>query len=526
MQAVSEAYEEAIVASYRRILPRAIADIVDPDIIYGSVDSSGQAYFSRPDQIYDKQFDQLSKYATLETDRFMLDESFVLYPDAPEQIPDEHGYLGDVMSLEDGTFPSNQYVQLNVQNLSVLQAAAVHFSDFSCDGVGENFTIEIYSGETITYTKGITGNRKKAVFFEGFTAKNVTAIRVIFSKWSLANRRVRIIEIVPGIYENWGGEAIYSVDVLQETAFDCMSVPYGTCTLQVYNENKRFNPYNQRGLFQSIEERQGIAVSCGVQFPNGAAEFLPLGIYYQQSGGWETDAYGLTITFKLVDIIGLLAKRDFNVPSALPTTLEGWIAALVAHLGSNFQGRYRINDSLATASLITDADNLKNLTCGHILRYACMATGSCFRANPISGELEVITIPGAGGSTITADNMSRYPKTKASDSIAQIAFRLADSERTEYIVNGTLAAADKSLNISNPFIHTKEQADIVAANILQFYGHTLFTVTGRGDMRCELGDIDTVDTGFGLTATGRRYKQQFKISNGIMKNVPSYLMEI
>ena len=52
------------------------------------------------------------------------------------------------------------------------------------------------------------------------------------------------------------------------------------------------------------------------------------------------------------------------------------------------------------------------------------------------------------------------------------------------------------------------------------------TVYGRGDMRCELGDVDSVWTGFNENASGRRFKQQFKIENGVMKNVPSYLLEV
>ena len=88
----------------------------------------------------------------------------------------------------------------------------------------------------------------------------------------------------------------------------------------------------------------------GVETASGA-EYLPLGVYYQQSGGWETDAYGLTIEFKLVDIIGLLADRDYNVPTTLPTTLSGWIASMVALLGENFTNCWAVDEPLGQIAL-------------------------------------------------------------------------------------------------------------------------------------------------------------------------------
>lgn len=525
MQSATSEYAAAIVSGYRRILPRAIIDIVDPDITYGAVTASGQSWISTSEQLHDKVFGTPVKFLSLEPGRCLLDGSFALYPDDITKIDAENGFVGDVLSGEDGSFTTQPWVQMNVTGLSIMQACSVHFTEHAFDGVGEDFVLTVYSGETAVHQVQVTGNRDKSVYFDGFTVHDVTAIRVTFQRWSMAGRFPRMVEIVPGIYENWEGDTLYSIDVMQETALGCMTTPYGTCTMQVHNKNKRFNPYNRAGLFQSIEERQGVAVAMGVETAAGA-EYLPLGVYYQKSGGWETDAYGLTITFKLVDIIGLLADRDFTMPTPQPTTMDGWAAALVAHLGDNFRTRYEVDAVLAATPLTAEADSLRSATCGTVLRYLCMAAGAAFRADAVTGKLRIF-VPGTmEGVSIGPDNMNSYPKNKPTDSIAQIRFRLADADKTEYLVNGTLAAADKSLSISNPFIHTQAQADTAARHIFSWYGGTQFTVYGRGDMRSELGDKDTVWTGFDETTTGRRYKQQFKIANGVMKNVPSYLLEV
>ena len=46
----TEGYKKAIVADARRILIKAIIDIIDPDIVYGTVNNSGEMRFSVQEQ--------------------------------------------------------------------------------------------------------------------------------------------------------------------------------------------------------------------------------------------------------------------------------------------------------------------------------------------------------------------------------------------------------------------------------------------------------------------------------------------
>lgn len=48
----------------------------------------------------------------------------------------------------------------------------------------------------------------------------------------------------------------------------------------------------------------------------------------------------------LLDIIGALTKRKFVVPDTLPTTLSGWIEAIMLSLGVNFQKNYIVDDDV------------------------------------------------------------------------------------------------------------------------------------------------------------------------------------
>ena len=49
----SEAYRAAITGDTRRILLRAVIELIDPDIVYGVGETSGQSVYSKPAQLHD-----------------------------------------------------------------------------------------------------------------------------------------------------------------------------------------------------------------------------------------------------------------------------------------------------------------------------------------------------------------------------------------------------------------------------------------------------------------------------------------
>ena len=186
----STAYQAAITGDSRRMLLRAIIDIVDPDIVYGEVPSSGEAAFSQSGQLHDKVMD-LTPYATLERRRWVLDGTFRLIPEAGAAVG-QMGFVGRALSGEDGTFSPAFYVEEQFEGVSILQACSVFFSASDYDGVAEDFIVEVKQGGTTYYTKTFTGNAERSVSLSGFTVYNPDAIRVTVTKWSKPGRRARI----------------------------------------------------------------------------------------------------------------------------------------------------------------------------------------------------------------------------------------------------------------------------------------------------------------------------------------------
>ena len=519
----SAAYQAAITGDSRRILLRALINIIDPDITYGTVTSSGEAPFSQPEQLYDKDLDYGPAYATLERNRWLLDGTFRIYPDN-YQGQGQQGFAGDALSGDDGTFEAAPWVQLNFSNVSILQACSVYFPEADYNGVADTFTVEVLQGGTAYFTQTVTGNQESQLDFDGFTVQNPDCIRVTVSKWSLPGRRIRLPEIIPGLFESWDGNMLAEFTVTQQANFASTALPYGTCTLRMDNLDRRFEPRSKNGVFQSIEERQGIAVSIGVRLPDGTAEYKPAGVYYQAAGGWTTGDNGLTMEWDLVDIIGLIADREYIPPATLPTTLSGWAASIVAQLGTNFAGLYTVDPNYADTALTCALADVQGKTCGDVLRWICQASGTFPRADSETGYLTIEPY-WKQGNKLTLDNMETYPVMRANGDVGALIFTLNDGNQTQYVVGGTSAASNETLTVQNPFIKSKAQALTAARLILATYGGNQLETTGRGDPSSEIGDVDTVWLNESSATTGRRQSQTFQFQDGVLRGCESVLLQ-
>lgn len=521
----SQAYKTAITGDARRIFLKSVIDIIDPDIAFGSATSSGFAAIAKPEQMHDKVFALDANYATLELNRWILDGTFAIIPDDPTQLQGQIAGVTANLSGEDGAFAAEEWIELSFSSVSILQACSVYFPSAETDGVPVDFTVEVMQSGITAYTETFTGNTADHVSLSGFTVTDPTAIKVTVSKWSLPGRRMRVAEIIPGVYEEWDNDIIAAFDVKQQGDVSCLSLPYGTCTLRIDNADRRFEPRNKTGIFKSLEERQGIAVSIGVLLPDNTVEYKRVGTFYQYSGGWKTGDNGLTMQWNLVDIIGLIADRKFIPPTTLPVTLEGWLQAIVAQLGSNFAGAYTVDAAYANTSITANSlEEISGKTCGEILRSVCMASGTWPRADAATGFLAADPV-WAEGNQITLDNLNSYPVIKANNDVAAIIFTLADGADTQYVVAGNAVSSSNTVSVSNPFIHTAEQANAAAAMILTAYGGNTIELTGRGDMSAEIGDVDTVELGADSAASGRRIYQTFTFQDGVMQGCQSTLLQ-
>ena len=511
------AYKSAVTGTVRRTYVRAAVGIIDPDIVFTSVDGSAQASYSQPEQVYDTTFDSGDTVMSLGLNRVMLDGSFTpLQSDDVRQV----GYVGQELSGDDGSFANTQTVTLNFDNVDVLQAITLGFSTKFYDGVPRDFTVTCGS-QSWSYAD----NTLSRIIIEDFTVDSPTDITLQITKWSLPSRRVRVIEIYPGLYEEWTLDDLYALSVTQQANFASTALPYGTCQLSVDNTDRRFEPSNPEGIFKSIEDRQGVDISIGVELSSGVVEYKHIGKYYQYSGGWKTGRNAMTIDWSLVDIIGLLSSREYIPPTTLPTTADGWIASIVGQLGTLFTNAYAVDESLASKSLSPDSRaNVTGRKCSDLITWVALAAGGYAVADN-RGRLAVKALSTTGGS-VTLDNIADYPTVSANQDLAFISFTLHDGNATQYIVDGTAEASSNTISVDNPFIKTQTAADAAAAIILAFYGGNAYSTTGRGDPASEVGDVDTLSITDEISATARRVSQTFAYSEGVLQGCQATYIEV
>ena len=522
----SAEYQAAIVGSPRRIELLTVIDISDPDLQYGAVTLDSEAPWSKPAELHDKILEAPVRYATLEKNRWKLDGSFQIFPD-DYQVSEHMGVANDRISGEDGSWPAGEPATLNMafSSVGILQALSLFFSTDPLDGVPSDFTVEVLVDGVAYYTKTVTGNSASEIFFEGFTVYTPDAIRLTVIRWSLPSRRLRMVDIVLGLCEQWGARMLASFSCVMQGDFSCLSLPYGTLDLTIDNQSRRFEPRSKDGLFQSIEERQGIEAYMGVRLASGAIDRCKLGVFYQMGDGWKTGDNGLTISWALADIIGLLANRTFIPPDPLPTTLPGWIAALVNQLGENFAERFHVDPDYADVPITAnDTADVTGKKCGDILRWACMAAGVWPRADQETGDLTAEPLWNQGNK-VTLSNLTGYPVMSANKSLAALIFKLADEDGTEYVISGNATASEETVTIDNPFIHTKDEALAAARLILSCYGGNVIQITGRGDPSSEIGDVDTIWLDESQATTARRMMQTFSITDGVLQGCQTKLLQ-
>lgn len=529
MISASPEYKAAVVADARRMLLRAVVDIVDPDLAWADgVPSGGEAWPSRPEQIRDKVFAS-NRYASLEPRRWLLDDSFAILPADKKDIPGQIGFWGSRLCDGAGRFSPASWAELPFRNVSILQACSVYFSDDPLDGVAEDFAVEVKQGGVARYRKEFTGNKKRSVSLFGFTVIDPDAIRVTVTKWSRPSRRMRIVEIVPGVYEEWDGGMIAQFSAKHQGDISCLTLPYGTCSLRMDNQNRRFEPRSKDGLFQSLEERQGIDVSLAARLPDGTDEYKKLGRFFQYAGGWKTGDNGLTMQWDLVDIIGLLAGRRFLPPASLPTTLEGWLEAICGQLGQNFAKFYTVDPAYAQKEVrCRERKDVEDITCGDLLRYVCMASGTWPRADAETGRLTAEPLWNQGN-TLTLDNLEQYPAMKSNEDLAAIVFTVNDGSNdgagSQVVVSGNNTASSRTETVNNPFLRTQAQALAAARQILAASGGLRLETLGRGDPAGEIGDVDVVWLDQSSAVSARRIQQEFDFSGGVLKGCASVLLQ-
>lgn len=520
MRNVSDAFQRDIIADVRRTFPRVVIHIVDPDIVYGATTYSTTVSYSDPEEIYDNETG-IYPYATFEVNRWLLDGGQML---ASSGVNSGSAYASSIRSNVNSGVISSPWVQLNFSGVTLLQSCTIVFSDSYFDGIPEDFTVDILqTGGTVAHTETVTGNNKTEVKISGFSVNSPVGIKVTATKMTLGARRFRVSEIIAGIHETYTGDDLASLSIKEQVDLTLETIPFSTCIVVMDNSTRLFDPRNKEGLFNSLEDRQGIDVYIGTGDP---VEYVKIGHFYMGRNGWRTSKNELSIQWELYDLIGLLYDRAFEVPQTLPTTLEGWIQEILGQFDAIFANEYEIETGYETTAVVAvDPDTLNNKTCGEMIRFLCEYVG-LYPVATQDGKLR-LTAFNSVGNDYSLDNLNSYPEMSGNSDVDRFDVTLNDAVfgQTHTTIGGNSTTSGNTRTIDNPFITDVSEAQAIVTRLLAYYGGNVITLNGRGNPSSELGDMDNVQLDSSNATSGRRYLQTFQFQGGVLQACESQILQ-
>lgn len=360
MQETSQAWKQA---QEQTLVPESYVEIIlnvgDPDSqADASSDSSGEIYLSDSASVAEEADKDPVRYAMLEKNLWGLDGTFLIVPDEPPY--GENGYIGDVLSGDDGTFPEGEIPSITISFsqvfLSLIPGITISWGTAYGEWA-ESYRVTVYNGTAQILQKTVTGNTEvTSVFDQDIEGYDRIVIDVL--KWCLPHHRARIENIIVGI------ERVYSkTDIMSYAhtlSVDPMSasLPMSQIRFSIKNLNGEYNPDNPQGVEKYLMERQQITARYGYKL-NGDVEWIPAGVFFMSE--WDAPQNGITATFSARDGIEYMGDPYTGTNSG--TLMDIAQAAFQqANLPTMSDGsdRWEIDASLSGIAVPSEVDLSKN----------------------------------------------------------------------------------------------------------------------------------------------------------------------
>jgi len=274
---------------------------IDPYLTYVANDENR---INWPQQTYDLVETSTHKWAHLDG---VLKPNGTYYP-APSVISEiggaQMGWYGQISSGVNGTF-AEPYPELELSFSERPIFALLVVGDSAYNEYPVDFIINIFDElDNILYTETVVGNTllrwSKSLIDESiFTARKMT---LTISKWSKADRVVKILEFYTSYIEIYEDEDIISMNLLEEKEVKDGSLPIGNISsneldislqnLKIFSQNRfvtdPFFPANPLShLHLLVKKNRKIRAWIGVELPDKSIEYQILGTFW--SDDWTVE---------------------------------------------------------------------------------------------------------------------------------------------------------------------------------------------------------------------------------------------
>lgn len=243
------------------------------------------------------------KFATLEQDFTLLDDSFVPFPDAPSNDDgNQYGWWTASMSDASGNFATNPALTVQfTQQITSPGITITFFDDYPLEIVVDWYSGAFGSANTLILSK--TFQPDALQYFCDQAVVGYTKIVITITK-TKPYRRVKLSNIEYGRVMQWAGEDVVSAKVLEEVNPVSNELSINTADFELYDASGAFDILNLKGLFTYLQKGQQVVISND---DDGSDN--PMGTFYLDT--WESSDTDVG-KFTAYDAIGRIDNARFE----------------------------------------------------------------------------------------------------------------------------------------------------------------------------------------------------------------------
>ena len=496
MYPVSQQFKEAVYAPARTVKAKVtfdISDVTAKDDVSSLAVTAQASGISDKDQLINSQREQSYNLATWEPDRFRLDGSFSFPDDSPENNG-EMGFVSEGLCDSDGNF--EEYPTLTFEFINPHSSIGITVTfDVLNEEYATEFNLSIFDGsDNLIASIDVTDN-DQVQRDVNYLLSNYKKVVVTIKKWSVGERRARIIEVDFGIVKVYGGNNLIKCSLIEELDLTGSQLPSAEFKFTVNNADRAFNILNPTGFYAYLQQRQQVDVQLGV-LTGSAYEWVPLGNYLLWD--WTSDEGSLTASFTARTSLDLMNAVDYeNLTAKSGYTLYQMAVDMFAFCGIE---NYEIDTALQS---ITTKGLVKKTTCRNVLQMIALA-GCANIFVTRDNVIKLVVNPASLGDQvddIDMDNMYEEPKIELEPEVQAVQVTYYTDLDTKDVVTVTNSDVDSGEVLkleSNTLINTATQATNVANWLLRQRSYRAkYSLNWRGNPAHELNDVITIETTYG-----------------------------
>lgn len=399
---------------------------------------------------------QVEKYGTGEWNQFILDGTFKLFPDDPEN--QNFGLWSLSMSDSDGAFSVPPVLTITFTENHSSLGLTFFFSPATGDYCND-LNVKWYdSSDDLLLDKDFTPDR--AVYFCEGQVNDYRKVVVTFNSTNRPYRYLKVSEIKYGVLRVFGSDEILSANILEEV--DPISAELSINTLDFKVHTNDFSILDPQGAYTLLQKKQPVDVA---EYVGGVKKNM--GRYYLEEPISDTDH---TTVMSCIDLIGIMDQTDFK--GGIYTDVLA--STIVDDIATSAGVEYELDSSFSTVTLSGWIP-----ICSHreALQQVAIAIGAivdCTRSDKIKLYPMPTVSSGSIGYAQKFDNHSVKQRALVTG-VEVIAHNYVALDETTELYNGTLTVGTYEIPFSQPCHSLSVSGAVIADSNANFAKITVST---------------------------------------------------